>query len=107
VSGLTTTEFGRVLLGKLALVAVLLLLGRSSKRWVTRHLLRRSTGPDAGADPSSPAAAEGGVDVLVQLPVVVDAADVAGLRRGVAAEIVVATLVLAVTAALVVVAPGI
>jgi copper transport protein len=106
-SGLTTTEFGRVLLGKLALVAVLLLLGRSSKRWVTRHLLRRSTGPDAGADASSSAAAEGGVDVLVQLPVVVDAADVAGLRRGVAAEIVVATLVLAVTAALVVVAPGI
>ena len=107
-SGLTTTEFGRVLLGKLALVAVLLLLGRSSKRWVARHLLRRSTDaarpgrtlrrrlqPRAGSTCWSSCRSSS------------TPTDVAGLRRGVVAEIVVATLVLAVTAALVVIAPGI
>jgi copper transport protein len=103
--GLTTTEFGRVLLGKLALVAVLFLLGRSSKRWVSRNLLEPAEPVAAEVITDSSALRDGQVDVLVAVPVVVEATDVAGLRRGVVAELVVATLVLAVTAALVVVAP--
>ena len=108
--GLTTTEFGRVLLGKLALVAVLLLLGRSSKRWVSRNLLEpavsvASEHVSAESKSSESALRDGQVDVLVAAPVVAEATDVASLRRGVVAELVVAGLVLAVTAALVVVAP--
>jgi len=103
--GLTTTEFGRVLLGKLALVAILLLLGRSSKRWVSRNLLEPSGSVAAEDITGSPGSRSGQVDVLVAAPVVVEATDVASLRHGVVAELVVATLVLAVTAALVVVAP--
>jgi copper transport protein len=102
--GLTTTEFGRVLLGKLALVAVLFLLGRSSKRWVTRNLLDPAGSLETGGRTGSPATRDLQVDVLLAAPVV-DASEVAVLRRGVVVELVVATLVLAVTAALVVVAP--
>jgi len=103
--GLTTTEFGRVLLGKLALVAVLFLLGRSSKRWVSRNLLEPAGPVAAEGNTDATASLDGQVDVLVAAPVVVEATDVAVLRRGVVVELVVASLVLAVTAALVVVAP--
>jgi copper transport protein len=96
-SGLVSTEFGRVLLAKLSAVAVLLLLGNVSRRWVARH-----AGPSAvqGAG-STPAVQHGSVLVLT-----VPARTASRLRRIVALEIVAAALVLAITAALVVIGPG-
>lgn len=80
LDALTSTEFGALLLAKLAGVAVLLALGDLSRRWVLAH------------------AVPGGDAALAVAPT--------RLSRGVAAEVVVAAAVLAVTAALVVVVPA-
>jgi copper transport protein len=98
--GLTSTEFGRVLLGKLAAVAVLFALGRTSQRWVGRNLPAVS---ESLPTESSAVSAVGGVDTDVA---VTTTEAVGTLRRGVSAEIVVALLILAITSALVVVGPG-
>jgi copper transport protein len=98
-SGLVSTEFGRVLLAKLSAVAVLLLLGNVSRRWVARH-----AASPVGALPVPDARGRGrGVGTLEAAAPPVSAL---ALRRSVALEIVVAAVVLAVTAALVVIGPG-
>jgi copper transport protein len=107
-SGLVSTEFGRVLLAKLAAVALLFLLGRSSQRWVARNLLHADAEAplDEGASGAGRSATRSLTTARPAVGVVA-ATEVALLRRGVTAEIVVAALVLAITSALVVVGPGI
>jgi len=99
----TSTEFGHLLLGKLAAVAVLLLLGRASQCWVGRNVTAH---PDLLRSDGTVSA--GGTTVLatrVEPVEVLDPAAVASFRRGVRAEVAVAMLVLALTSALVVVGP--
>jgi copper transport protein len=85
---LTTTPYGRLLLAKVAVVAVLVAVGAVSRRLVQDRLV--ATGPLV-ARPAGPGAAR--VDP--------DLATVARLRRSVTAEVAVAAVVLALTAALV------
>lgn len=91
VNALTASTFGRVLLAKLAGVAVLVVLGNLARLWVKRHL-SGAIGGNAAPD-SQP-----GVELLVP-------GQGASLRRGLIGEATVAFGVLAATAALVVIAP--
>ena len=93
-NALTGTAYGRVLLAKLALVAALLALGNLGRVWVRRHLTRPVVYAHAEA-------------VQVQTPADgLRAADVRRLRRSVTGEVVLAGLVLGITAALVAIPPG-
>lgn len=92
VSALTATTFGRVLLVKLAGVLVLVLLGNVARLWVKRHL---SGGMRGNGAPGASLTGE----VLIS-------GQGAFLRRGLIAEATIAFGVLAVTAALVVIAPA-
>lgn len=89
IEALTATEFGRLLLIKLSGVAVLLVVSNLSRLWVRRHLPRVSPG--------------GGSPPAYQQPV--PRGQTVGLLRGVQAEATIAVGVLAITAALVVMAP--
>jgi len=91
VNALTATTFGRVLLAKLAGVAVLVVLGNLARLWVKRHL---SGGIRGNAAPGP----QPGVELLVP-------GQGASLRWGLIAEATIAFGVLAATAALVVIAP--
>jgi copper transport protein len=93
LDGLLTSEFGRVLLAKLATVAVLLIVGDLSRRWVRRRLASSPVEPTA--------VGEGDLLVVVETGV-----SLAILRRTVMIEVALASVVLAVTAALVVIRPG-
>jgi copper transport protein len=99
VSGLVSTEFGRVLLAKLSAVIVLLLLGNVSRRWVSRHAVS-TTAPEPPAPPGRRSR------TVVTLEAVAAVEPVAELRRNVVLELVVAAIVLGATAALVVIGPG-
>jgi copper transport protein len=87
-SGLTSTAYGRLLLVKVAVAAVLVAFGAVSRRLVQDRLV--ATGPLV-ARPAGPGAARLDPDV----------AAVARLRRSIAVEVAVAAVVLALTAALV------
>ncbi len=103
-SGLVSTEFGRVLLAKLVAVAALLLLGNVSRRWVSRHAATAGVpSTEVRERTTRPPRRSGDV---VTLEVLAPAESVVALRCNVALEIVVAAIVLAVTAALVVIGPG-
>jgi copper transport protein len=123
VAALLGTEYGRLVLGKVAGIVVLLALGELGRRWVRRHVsgprpapagsgrLRRVAAPsEAGApaagragavatavsapsDPPGPAAPEGSAPVL-------------RLRESVLAEVGIGVAVLALTAALVSTVPA-
>ncbi|MFE2538309.1 copper resistance D family protein, partial [Streptomyces sp. NPDC059371] len=98
---LLDTPFGRLLLLKSAGVAGIVALGGLARRWVHRHATRPApgslpTGGAAGMTPTLTAPAP---------PAPPDAALVRALRRGLLAELLVAALVLGVTAALVTAAP--
>lgn len=99
LDALTGTEFGRLLLLKLAGVVVLVVLGDVARRWVLRHtasargllaprLLAHASGPAPDPAPAATPAA------------------VRALRRGLAVEVAVAACVLGVTAVLVAVVPA-
>ena len=102
LEGLVTTEFGRVLLAKVSMVAVLLAVGDVSRRWVRRRV---ATGRRAAA--SADAGAGGGASRSSTVLVSTDTElSLRGLHTTVAIEIMLAAAVLAVTAALVVIGPG-
>jgi copper transport protein len=91
VGSLTSTTFGRVLLVKLAEVALLLLLGNLARRWVKHHLSGGMRGkPASDQPPVVPAVTPGQGSALL---------------RGLVAEVTVGAGILAATAALVVIAP--
>ncbi len=94
IEGLGATDYGRVLLAKLAAVALLLLLGNTARLWVKRRLRHRAPVP-VGA---------GGASTVAPPPPTDE--ELARFSSGVVLEVVVAALVLAVTAALVVIGPG-
>jgi copper transport protein len=105
LDALTGTEFGRLLLLKLAGVVVLVALGNVARRWVLRHtaparrllaprVLAHASGPDMQVPDTRPA-----------LPPP-DQTAVRSLRRGVVAELVVAAAVLGLTAVLVATVPA-
>jgi copper transport protein len=85
LSALVDTPYGRLLLVKVVLVALMVGVAGLSRAWVRRRL----------APPEAPGAAAGA-----------PGAEVAGLRRSVAAEVAIAVAVLAVTAGLVQAVPG-
>ncbi|MFI0959987.1 copper resistance protein CopC [Streptomyces sp. NPDC021080] len=98
---LLDTRFGRLLLLKTAGVAVVVALGGTARRWVHRHATRP-------APLAPPAGREAGTTLTLTAPAPPappDAALVRTLRRGLLAELLVAAVVLAVTAALVTTAP--
>jgi copper transport protein len=117
VSALVNTTFGRVLLVKLAAVLIVVGLGALARRWVQRHLRATDPPPPPPASapkptPNRPARGRQGggrTAVLVRevpTPVVEPALPARGLLRGLAAELGIALVVLAMTAALVVSVPA-
>ncbi len=83
INALPATPYGRLLLAKLSLVAVIVFLGAESREWVQHH-----AGPQDPTGPSDTAE-------------LTDAAELRGLRVSVLAEMVIAAAVLGVTAVLV------
>ncbi|HET7475820.1 MAG TPA: copper resistance protein CopC [Dermatophilaceae bacterium] len=107
VAALTGTTFGRLLIGKLAGVLVLVLLGNLARRWVDRQLPTALTVVPAAASAALPAGPRRkGAAVAVPAVSAEGLASLARLRRGMAGEVVAASLVLAATAALVVITPA-
>ncbi|MFE4698393.1 copper resistance CopC/CopD family protein [Streptomyces sp. NPDC056738] len=118
---LLDTPFGRLLLLKSAGVATIVALGGLARRWVRRHATRPATLPPAALDKAVDTAGGAAVDTAGGAPAgpavttltltapappaPPDAALVRTLRRGLLAELLVAALVLGVTAALVTAAP--
>ncbi len=102
VAALRSTEYGRLLLVKLIGVLALIALGNLARRWVQRHL------PSPARRPVLPPGTYGIVPVgeMTFQPVTYGPAELARLRRGVAAELGIAVLVLALSSALVVVLPA-
>ena len=92
MNALTATTYGRVLLGKLVGVIVLVLLGNLARLWVKRHLCE-------GMHGSAPLDSLPGDELVAH-------GQGAALVRGLIAETTVAFTVLAVTAALVVIVPA-
>lgn len=95
-AALTSTTYGRLLLAKLAAVAVLLALGNLGRNWVHARY------------PVTVVHATGGVGPGARLAPADESAatDVQRLRHSVAAEVVLAAVVLAITAALVATPPA-
>jgi len=103
LEGLVTTEFGRVLLAKVSMVAVLLAVGDVSRRWVRRRV---SAGRAAAASDDAGVGRGEGIGISTVLVAVDTDQSLRGLRTTVAIELLLAAAVLAVTAALVVIGPG-
>jgi len=103
IAALRSTEYGRLLLVKLIGVVALIALGNLGRRWVQRHLFSAARRPIL-----FPAAALGIVPVqeMTFRPVEYGQPELAGLHRGVLAELGIAGLVLALSSALVVVLPA-
>lgn len=91
VNALTGSTFGGLLLVKLSGVAILILVSNLARRWVNRHLpVSTPRMPAPGLDPPDPSVAPAPAKTLL---------------TGLMAEATIASGVLAVTAALVVIAP--
>jgi copper transport protein len=97
--GLRSTEYGRILVVKLVIVAFVLAVAAFSREHVLR--LRGGGAPERGPRRRMPAVAGGADDAAPG-----DAAELRGLRRSVAAEVVLGVAVLATTALLVNSAPA-
>jgi copper transport protein len=114
LAALTGTEYGLLVLGKVAGLIVMLVLAEMGRRWVIRSagtvaspvLERAAAGPVSGPRPSSAGAETAGMvavkDTLVQ-PV---EPSIGRLRASVSAEVGIAAVVLALTAVLVNTAPA-
>lgn len=102
VDALRSTEYGRLLLVKLAAVLALLGLGNLARRWVQRHL------PSAPRRPALLLHAAGitATQEMTFRPQEYGRPELARLHRGVVAELGVAGAVLALTSALVVIVPA-
>ena len=102
VDALRSTEYGRLLLVKLAAVLALLGLGNLARRWVQRHL------PSAPRRPALLLHAAGitSTQEMTFRPQEYGRLELARLHRGVIAELGVAGAVLALTSALVVIVPA-
>jgi copper transport protein len=103
VAALRSTEYGRLLLGKLVGVVALIALGNLARRWVQRHLTSTPRRPAL-----LPSTALGIVPVneMTFEPSAYGQPELARLHRGVFAELGIAGLVLALSSALVVVLPA-
>jgi copper transport protein len=101
LGALTTTEYGRVLLVKLQGVLAIIVLGNLARHWVQRHLSlpnrRRIPFGAAGVVPAT---------AMTFRPLEYGQPELRRLRWGILAELVIATVVLALTTALVVIVPA-
>jgi copper transport protein len=104
VAALTSTEYGRVLLAKTGGVAVLVALGNVARLWVDRHRLAipRQEASHTVSD-TSPLGGLSAQEGFVVLP---EAVGSRRLRLGLVSETAVASVVLALTAALVAIVPA-
>lgn len=93
VPALTATDYGRLLLGKIAGFCLLIGLGAAARRWIGRHLATGSAWPTWRRPAGAPAAAP-------------SADDISALRASVAMEVAVGVSVLALTAVLVAAQPA-
>ncbi len=121
LGALVTTTYGWLLIGKVAAVVVLLVLGDRARRLVARRLVTRavpepaprprfalSLGPASGPGPAPPNASEASLlatsdrkSASSELPPGLDTPSSTTLRRGLLAEAGIAVVVLGVTAVLV------
>jgi copper transport protein len=109
VSALWDTTYGRLLIAKVVLVALMLAAAAASRAWVRTHVGRSpGTAGAGGAAPDAPDEAEQ-APALSPGPGAVARGthpDLAGIRRSVLVEVAIAVLVLGVTAGLVESVPG-
>jgi copper transport protein len=96
-----TTQYGRVLFVKLNFVVAIIVLGNVARHWVQRHLAspsrRRIPFGAAGVAPAT---------TMTFRPLEYGQPEVRRLRAGILAELVIATAVLGLTTALVVIVPA-